>query len=221
MTAGVRLLVVNANTSEAVTRIVAAAARAAASEGTHVMPVTAAFGVPVIQCAADHDVAYRACIDAVNRNVGLCDAVLVAVSLDTAVEELQRTCNVPVVGMTGAALATAEQSGRPVGVLTIGETMRTLFLERFGANRVSVVQAIDLGPDTALGDRENALELLRRGTADLARQGMEVIVPMGATVAGLAARIQPDAGILVLDSVACGVRLAERLARDRGKEASQ
>lgn len=217
---GLRLLVVNANTSETVTRIVADAARAAAAASTVILPVTAAFGVPVIQCQADHEVAYRACIDAVNRNVGNCDAVLIAVSLDTAVEELQRTCKVPVIGMTGAALAAAADRGGAVGVLTIGETMKALFLERFGHGCAAVVQSIDLGPADALGGREHAARLLARGVADLASRGVQVAVPMGATVAGLAALIQPGAPIPILDSVGCGVRLAERLVREGRMEAA-
>lgn len=209
-----RLLVVNANTSETVTRIVADAARSAASDGTVIIPVTAAFGVPVIQTPADHEVAFRACVDAVTRNAGRYDAVLVAVSLDTAVEELQRICPVPVVGMTGAALQLGAETGAKVGVLTIGETMKVLFLERFGPDCAAAVHAINLGPAAALGGRDHAARLLAEGVAELAGRGIELAIPMGATVAGLAALIQPQVTIPVVDSMACGVQLAERLVRE-------
>lgn len=210
-----RLLLVNANTSQVVTRIVARAARAASSTGTVIVPVTAAFGVPVIQSLADHAVAHRACLDVVARNAGDWDAALIAVSLDTAVEELRLRYPQPVIGMTAAALAAAREIGRAVGVLTIGETMKTLFLERFGDQDVDVtlVHAVDLGPAGALADRRRAATLLAQGAGELARRGAKAAVPMGATVAGLAPLIRPAAAIPVLDGIECGVRLAERLVQ--------
>lgn len=217
--AALRLLVVNGNTNQAVTRVVAEAARAAAGVDTVIVPVTAAFGVPVVQTRADHGLAYRACLDAVQRHAAGCDAVLIAVSLDTAVEELQRGCPVPVVGMTDAALTAATALGSAIGVLTIGETMKTLFLERFGAARASLVQAIDLTPAQVLEHRAQAAVLLAQGVRRLTARGAGVVVPVGATVAGLAAVIAPVAKVPVLDSVGCGVRLAEqrvRAARARG-----
>jgi allantoin racemase len=209
-----RLLVVNANTSESVTRFLAETARAVASDGTEIIAVTAAFGAAVIQSQADHEVAQRACLDAVRRNAGKYDAVLVAVSLDTAVEELQDICTGPVVGMTGAALTFAAEQGAAIGVLTMGETMKAMFLERFGNQRAAALHSVNLSPVGAVQDREGAMRLLEQGVAELANQGMDVAVLMGATVAGLARPLRQTSKIPVLDGVECGVLLAERLVRE-------
>ena len=209
-----RLLVINANTSESVTRYLAETARAVASEGTEIIAVTAAFGAPVIQTQEDHEVAHRACLDAVRRNAGKYDAVLVAVSLDTAVEELQVICTCPVVGMTGAALTFAAEQGKAIGVLTMGETMKSMFLERFGNQRASALHSVNLSPVGAVQDRWGAMRLLEQGVAELADQGMDVAVLMGATVAGLARPLRKTSKIPVLDGVECGVLLAERLVNE-------
>jgi len=210
----IRLLVINANTNESVTRFLSETARAVASEGTEIIAVTAAFGAAVIQSQADHEVAHRACLDAVRRNAGNYDAVLVAVSLDTAVEELQNLCPGPVVGMTGAALTIAAEQGTAIGVLTLGETMKDMFLERFGHLRAKTLHSINLSPAGAVQNREEAIRLLVQGVAELADQGMDVAVLMGATVAGLAKPLRIASKIPVLDGVECGVLLAERMVRE-------
>jgi allantoin racemase len=185
-----------------------------ASEGTEILAETAAFGAAVIQSHEDHEVAHRACLDAVRRNAGKYDAVLVAVSLDTAVEELQDICTGPVVGMTGAALTFAAEQGKAIGVLTMGETMKAMFLERFGNQRAATLHSVNLSPAGAVQDREEAMRLLEQGVAELADQGMDVAVLMGATVAGLARPLRKTSKIPVLDGVECGVLLAERLVRE-------
>ena len=208
-----RLLVINANTSESVTGFLAETARAVASEGTEIIAVTAAFGAAVIQTREDHDVAHRACLDAVQRNVGKYDAVLVAVSLDTAVEELQDICTGPVIGMTGAALTLAAEHGTAIGVLTIGDAMKAMFLERFGHQRARTLHSVNLSPAGAVQNRDEAMRLLAQGVAELADQGMDVAVLMGATVVGLAKPLRTTSKIPVLDGIECGVLLAERLVR--------
>jgi len=212
--ARMRLLVINANTSESVTRFLAETARAVASDSTEIIAVTAAFGAAVIQSQADHEVAHRACLDAVRRNAGKYDAVLVAVSLDTAVEELQDICTGPVVGMTDAALTFAAEQGTAIGVVTMGETMKAMFLERFGNHRAATLLSVNLSPAGAVQDREEAMRLLGQGVAELADQGMDVAVLMGATVAGVARPLRKTSKIPVLDGVECGVLLAERLVRE-------
>lgn len=210
MSRGPRILLVNANTSEQVTQMLAAAAQASASPGTLIQARTAPRGVAVIQNLADHAIATEVCIEMVRAGAAECDAVLIGVSLDTALEALQRESSKPVVGMTGAALLQARRTGRPVGVLTIGDTMKTLFHERFGPLAADYVHAIAMDPRMAVEDRPRAAQLLAQGVEILARRGAGVAVPIGATVAGLADEIARHASIPVLDSIACAVREAER-----------
>ncbi|HSV48064.1 MAG TPA: aspartate/glutamate racemase family protein [Ramlibacter sp.] len=215
MSGKLRLLLVNANTSEQVTHILAAAARAAAGPGTVILPRTAPRGVPVIQTEADHVIATEVCEQMVREGAPDCDAVLIGVSLDTALENLQRVCTKPVFGMTGAALAHARRSGRPVGVLTLGDKMKTLFCERFGPQAADHIHVIEMDPRTALEDRDRAAELLAQGVEALAARGAGIAIPIGATVAGLAATISRIASIQVLDSMGCAVQLAEQQAAAR------
>src|SRR4051812_66860 len=63
----VRILVVNPNTSESMTRAIAEAARAAASPGTEILPLTAPFGVAGIDCNVESLISAVAVMDAVAR----------------------------------------------------------------------------------------------------------------------------------------------------------
>jgi hypothetical protein len=64
--------------------------------------------------------------------------------------------------------------------------MKAMFLERFGNQRAATLHSVNLSPAGAVQDREEAMRLLEQGVAELADQGMDVAVLMGATVAGLA-----------------------------------
>ena len=78
-----RILLVNSNTSDVVTEKVAAAARATASSGTEIVPVTGTFGARVIGTRSEHAIAEHSTIALVARHAAGCDAVVIAVSYDT------------------------------------------------------------------------------------------------------------------------------------------
>lgn len=208
-----RILLVNANTSEAVTQIAADEARATASSGTEIVPVTAAFGARVIRSKPDNAIALHACLDAVARQVADCDAVVVAVSLDTAVEELRELLDIPVLGMTGAALAQARARGAAFGVVTAGGAMADLFASRFPGHGAAAVESIDIGPGEILDERSTAADLLSRAVSRLKERGLSVAVPVGATFTGLPRSLRGTAPLPILDGIACAVEGAERLAK--------
>ncbi|MFM8681736.1 MAG: hypothetical protein ACKOGH_19395, partial [Alphaproteobacteria bacterium] len=78
-----RLLVLNANTSEFVTRRVADAVRAMAGPGTEVVEATGRFGGRVIGTWTEMAIGEHAAVELMARHAPGCDAVLVAVSWDT------------------------------------------------------------------------------------------------------------------------------------------
>src|SRR4051812_47582906 len=122
-----RLLVVNANTSESVTEAVAAEARRVAAPGTEILPVTGAFGARVITTRAENAVAEHALLDALARHQGAFDAVLIAVSYDTGLRAARELMPVPVVGMTEAALFAAAMLGGRFGLVTFGKGTLPLY----------------------------------------------------------------------------------------------
>ena len=124
-----RILVVNANTSQLVTDKVSAQARASASAGTEIVAVTGRFGARVIGSRAEHAIGAHSTLALVSEHAPGCDAVLIAVSYDTGLQAARELLPIPVVGMTEAALLSACMLGGRMGVITFGLRVRPLYEE--------------------------------------------------------------------------------------------
>ena len=102
-----RLLIANANTTEAITETCAAVARAAAAPGTEIIGATPRFGPAVIATRVENVIAGHALLEVLAEHAGQVDAVLLAVSFDTALDAARQMMPCPVLGMTEAAALTA------------------------------------------------------------------------------------------------------------------
>ena len=214
MEAILKLLIANANTTQTITDICAATARDAASPGTEIIAVTPRFGPAIISSRVEDAIAGHGILDALAPHAGQVDGVLLAVSLDTALEAARQIMPCPVLGMTEAACLTACMVGGRFGLVTMGgvETYR----ERIGrlglASRLVGLAGISMTPMQALKEPEAAAALLLAEIASLVARGADAIVLGGAALAGSAPLLQPRAQVPLLDGIACGVKLLEALA---------
>jgi allantoin racemase len=212
-----RLLLANANTSTEVTDAVVAAARAAAAPGTEIVGATARFGARIIASRVENAIAAHALLDVLAAAAPGCEAVVLAVSYDTALEAARELLDVPVVGMTEAALHTGCLIGGRTGLVTLGARTLPLYretVERYGlAGRLAGMRAVDAGALDALRDPARVEALLAAEIEALARDGAESIVLGGAALAGWRARLEPRAPVPLVDGIEAGVALAETLVR--------
>src|SRR5262245_40332054 len=212
-----RLLLINGNTTQAITDRCAAAARAAAAPGTEIVAVTAPRGPQVLGPRAENALASAIVIELLAEHGKGCDAALIAISFDTALDGMREAAPFPVIGMTEAALHAAALLGGPIGF--IGPVRRVLnvyrgVVERTGlAGRIAGYRPLDMRPQD-FADPAN----LVAPTAKLARELLEQdhaesIVVAGAALAGLIDKVQADVPVPVVDGIAAGVVLAEALVR--------
>jgi allantoin racemase len=208
----VRILVANANTTVAITELCAAAARAAASPGTEVVAATPRFGPAVISGRVENAIAGHALLELLAGHAGQVDAVVLAVSHDTALEAARQLMPCPVVGMTEAACFAACMLATRFGLVTLGgvETYRELIGRHGLSSRLAGLEGIAATPQEALADPDGTAALLEAAIARLVAQGAEAVVLGGAALAGMAGRL--EAPVPLLDGMACGLRLAEALA---------
>ena len=211
-----RILVVNANTSQVVTDKVAAQARASASPGTEVVAVTGTFGARVIGTRAEHAIGEHSTIALVSQHAPGCDAVVIAVSYDTGLRGARELLPVPVVGMTEAGLLTACMLGGRIGMITFGRRVLPLYHELVaGYGLAARMAGWRVMESTAAYQRGAHDELDREIVAaarDLVeRDGAETVVLTGAVMAGVPARVQHDVPVPLIDCMACAVRQAELL----------
>lgn len=210
-----RLLVANANTTEAITQACAAAARAAAAPGTVILPATPRFGAQVISTRAENAIAAHALLETLAEHAGQVDAVVLAVSHDTALEAARQLMPCPVVGMTEAACLTACLLGGRFGLVTFGgvDTYREQ-IGRLGlASRLAGLRGLAVTPPQALADPDGVGALVLDATEALMAEGADSVVLGGAGLAGFDRRLAGRAAVPLLDGIACAVRLAEGLAR--------
>lgn len=208
-----RLLVANANTTVAITEACAAAARAAAAPGTEIIPATPRFGPAVISSRAENAIAGHALLELLAEHAGQVDAVLLAVSHDTALEAARQMMPCPVVGMTEAACLVGCLAGGRFGILTFGalDTYRELVTRHGLAARMAGLASVDATPPEAVADPEGVGRKVLAGVGELAAMGADSVVLAGAALAGYDRRLQAEAPVALLDGMACGVRLAELL----------
>ncbi len=204
-----RILLINPNTTVAVTETAAAHVRRLIP--AEIVPATGRFGARYISSRAAAAIAGHAALDALAAHVGACDAVYLACFGDPGLLALKEVSRVPVVGMAEGALHLACTRGRRIGIVTGGvlwKPMLTEFVAMLGlTERLAGIRTvaptggeIARDPDAALGRLAEAC----RSSAEI--DGADVVVLGGAALAGLAERVQPQVPVPVICSVEAGAR---------------
>ena len=214
--AHMRILLVNPNTTAAVTESCAREARAAAAPGTEIVPLTGEFGARIISSRAENAIAGHALLSLLAQHHAGADAALLAVSYDTALLAARELMSIPVIGMTEAAIVTAHLVASRFGLVTFGTPAlyRDLVIEQgFGARFVGV-RPIEAAASEAYSNPQSVEQRVREAAIALSRQeGAECVVLCGAAMAGFARRIKDNVPVPVLDGIACGVPLCEMIVR--------
>lgn len=212
-----KILVVNANTSSFVTERVAAEARRSASPGTEIQAITGEFGARIIATRTENAIAAHAMVDLLATHAGACDAAVIAVSYDTALDAAREMLSIPVVGMTEAALLTACMLGGRIGLVTFGRRGLPMYQEvvaHYGlSGRVAAWRVIESQAAYKPGDTSALEDEIVVAANSLIGDGAEVVILSGAVMAGFPDRVQSRIPVPVLDGISCGIRQAELLAR--------
>jgi allantoin racemase len=180
-----KLLVVNSNTSDFVTGRVAEGARIAARPGTDVVAVTGRFGAKVIATRTELAVAEHATVELLAEHAPGCDAAVIAVSYDCGLWAAREMLDIPVVGITEAALLTACMLGTRIGMVVFGDRVLPIYREvvdRHGlSGRVVAWRGIASNAPYSAGDTRASDALAIEAAIDLAaRDDCEAVVLTGA-----------------------------------------
>ena len=214
-----KLLLINPNLTQAVTDRVLQAAQAAARPGTELLAVTGSFGPQVIGSRAENALAAHGVLELVAQHAPGCDAVVLAVSLDTALWACRELLDIPVVGMTEAGLLTAAMLAPRFGLLTYGQRLVPVYRELVEATgligRLAAIGAVDVTPQQTFSEPERVLAAVQAEAQRLVDAGAEAVLLAGAAMAAMAPALQPALPVPLIDGVSCAVGLAETLAHQR------
>jgi allantoin racemase len=210
-----RLLVVNPNTTESMTRKIAAAARSVAGPGSEIVAVNPAYGPPSIEGYYDEVFAIPGMIAEMRRAAPF-DASVIACFDDTGLDAARCAFEAPVIGIGEAAFHIAcLVAGRFSVVTTLSRSIPAIAhnLARYGlSGRCGKVRAAEVAvleledPASSAGERISQ-EIQRALEEDRA----EAIVLGCAGMTDLAQALSRKHGVPVLDGVACAVKVAEGL----------
>ena len=210
-----RLLILNTNTTPAVTDLVTRHAREVLGDAFDCVPATARFGANYISNEAAYAIAGHAALDALAEAGPGFDAVLLACFGDPGLFALKEASAAPVVGLAEAAMIEAAAHGR-YSIVTGGALWKVM-LQRLALslgrhNEIASIRPITLTGDAIAADPDGAIAFLAGEARAAARDdGARAVILGGAALAGLAARIAPMVDVPVIDSVHAGARVAARL----------
>jgi allantoin racemase len=214
----VRILVVNVNTTEAMTEAIGRQAASVASPGTEIVPLTPVFGADSVEGNYESYLAAIAVMETVRSYEGEFDAVIQAGYGEHGREGLQELLDVPVVDITEAAASTAQFLGHKYSVVTTLDRTVPLIEDRLKLaglyERCASVRASGLGVLELERDPDATVEAIAAESARAVEDDKAEVICLGCGgMAGLNERVVERTGVPVVDGVAAAVTIAESLVR--------
>ncbi|WMS44523.1 aspartate/glutamate racemase family protein [Acuticoccus sp. MNP-M23] len=210
-----RILLVNPNTTAAMTEGMMCVARTVAPLGADVVPLTAERGFPYIATRAEAQIAGAIALEMIAAHAGSADAAIIAAFGDPGLPAAREIFDFPVVGMAQAALVSAAMLGDRIAIATFSPALRRWYEDAarnagLGDRFVGVSAPASHAappPAGAPATRQLLAGLCHRAVDELRA---DVVVLGGAPLAGLAAELQPEVGALLVDPV--GAAIAQAVA---------
>jgi allantoin racemase len=211
-----RILVINPNTTQAMTDEIGHVAVAAAGPGTEIDTVQPEAGPRSIEGQADEVLAGYHTLDVVASTRGRYDAYVIACYGDPALAACREVSSVPVIGIAEASFHMASLVAYKWSIVTVLPRVKPMLEELVHRNGMEMrCASIRCTPLTVL-EIEEDLERTKRMMVDEARSaiaedGAEAILLGCAGLGPLDKWMQQQLDVPVLDGVACAVKLAEGL----------
>lgn len=216
-----KLLVINPNISDDVTALIEAEALRSAAPGTELVLRTAGHGVEYIETRLESLIAAGAVAEVIAEHTrpgaARVDAIVVAAFGDPGMPALKELAEVPVIGITEAALCAAALQGHRFSIIAISDRIKPWYrecVEGFGLEgRLASIRSINESL-TGIGAVQQDFKetLLALSLQAVTEDGADVVILAGAPLAGLARDLRGRIPVPVVDGISAGVRMAEAVA---------
>lgn len=209
-----KILVINPNISESVSELIRAEAERAASPGTEIIVRTAQFGVEYIETRVEALLAGAAVAEIIAEESENVDGVVVAAFGDPGMPALKELVDIPVIGITEAALHTAALHGSKFSIVAISDRIQAWYRECVERNhlltRMASIRSLD-DPLENIGSVQDQYrdKLLQLAQDVVAQDGADAVILAGAPLAGLARDIGSGIPVPVVDGISAGVKQCE------------
>ncbi|MGF1651328.1 MAG: aspartate/glutamate racemase family protein [Hyphomicrobiaceae bacterium] len=211
-----RILLLNPNTTTAITDLLLAAACSAAAPGTDIVPVTAQRGVPYIATRAEAQIGGVVALEVLAEHHQGFDAAIIAAFGDPGLGGARELFPLPIVGLAEASMLLACTLGRTFSIVTFAAALEPWYRECVAwhglSQRCASIRTLETrfaSVDDVQNEKESDLVALASRTIE--QDGADVIVLAGAPLAGLAPRVRDRIPVPVVECTAAAVKFAEAL----------
>lgn len=211
-----RILVLNPNTTQGVTDLLVSAGRAVASSETILKPLTATRGVPYISTRSEAQIGGATAMEMLADHHAGADAAIIAAFGDPGLLGARELFDIPVIGMSEAAMLTACMLGHRFAIVTFAAALRGWYRDCVDLHgmgyRCTGIHALDQSFASISNVQEEMEDLL----VALANRAVEsddadVVILAGAPLAGLAQRVRARIPVPLIDPITAAVKQAEAL----------
>ena len=212
-----KILLLNPNTTTAVTDLLQAAGAQVASPGTELVAMTARRGVPYIATRAEAQIGGAIALEMLAETSAGIDAAIIAAFGDPGLFGARELFDIPVVGLAEAAMLTACMAGQRFSIVTFARALAPWYQECVAMHglgaRCAGIRTLDDGFRSIAdvqAEKEDMLVTLANRAVE--QDGADVVILSGAPLAGLATKVSHRILVPVIDPIAAAVRQAETLA---------
>ena len=211
-----RIAVINPNTTQSMTEVIAAAARRYASPGTEIVGITSLTGPVSIEGHYDEAVAAVGLIETIRATGDVYDAYVIACFGDPGLLAVRELVAGPVLGIAEAAYHAASMVATGFSVVTTLARTRIIaehLVVAYGMERICRrVRATDLAVLELDDPASDARRVIRDECQKaLDEDGSGAIVLGCGGMADLARALADELGVPVIDGVAVAVKMCEAL----------
>jgi allantoin racemase len=221
----VKILLLNPNTTTAVTDLLSAAGRKIASPGTELVTATAARGVPYIATRAEAQIGGAIALEMLAAADADIDVAIIAAFGDPGLFGARELFDFPVVGLAEAAMLTACMLGRKFAIVTFARALGPWYQECVTMHgmdaRCAGIRTLD-GAFKSISDVQAEKEdmLVALANRAIEEDDADVVILSGAPLAGLADKVRDRIAVPVVDPTAAAVRQAETLVALKPRKAT-
>jgi allantoin racemase len=209
-----RILVINPNTTESMTRAIGEACRKAAQPATEIVAVSPARGPRSIEGYVEDYVAAVATLETIVENRGRYDAFVIACYGDPGLHAARELVEEPVIGIAEASMHMACLVAHKFSIISVIHRVKPMLedmvrlsglRERCASIRTTELAVLDIEKDYPRAEQL----LIEESRRAMEEDGAEAICLGCAGMGPLDKGIQAALGIPVLDGCGCAVKLAE------------
>lgn len=219
------VLLLNPNTSTAMTELMLGVGQRAAAPGTVLVPRTAPRGVPYISTRTEAQIGGAVALEMLAEDHRKVDAAIIAAFGDPGLFAARELFDIPVVGMAEAAMLTACMAGRRFAIVTFARALGPWFEECVRSHglweRCAGIRMLDSAfravSEVGTEKEDLLVELAMRAITE---NDADVLIFAGAPLSGLAERVADRIPVPVVDQVVAAVKQAEALSALRLRKAT-